>query len=287
MGHLEQVRDISHARVPVVTEDEMAQHLRAQGVRVVRHRGRFWQQLMPGFYRTVHALARLSVEEATRPTLACWGFQTCLAERDADHANASVPMHVISDLDRFDEDLLPKSRRRCLRQARERAWLVELTGPDLLREQGYEVLLSARSRTGYGKLPTRKQYLAALERFGEPAQGIVLAGIVDGRLGGYAYGYAVDGTAYARNMVVATWALRTNISTGLHYEFIHACRRAATITEIVDGLHAREDEGVCRNKELLGVPLRHVPARLTMLPGAATVIRRRDPHKYYRLSGRG
>jgi hypothetical protein len=115
----------------------------------------------------------------------------------------------------------------------------------------------------------------------------VLAGIIDGKLGGYATGYAVDGTAYARNMVVATWALSTNISTGLSYEFIYACRRAKGIREIVDGLHAREDEGLCRNKELAGVPLQRIPAKLMMFPGTATAVRLHNPHKYYRLTGRG
>jgi len=287
MGQFD-VRDIDQSRVPVVTEAQLAEHLRSRGRRVVLHRGRHWRQLLPGFYRPVHDMARLSAAEATCPTLACWGFQARLDERDASRANASIPTHLVSDLDAFDEAALPKTRRHALRKARERAQLVELTGPGLLLEQGYEVLRSAHERTGYGRVPASEEhYLAGLADFGDPAAGIVLAGIVDGRLGGYLTGYAVDGTAYALTSVVATWALRSNIGTGLHYEFLLACRRAGGITEVVDGLHAREDEGLCRNKELLGVSLQHLPARLTMVPGAATAIRRRDPHKYYRLSGRG
>lgn len=287
MAELHDVRDVGECRVPDVSEAEWAEHVRSRGRRVVRHRGRFWQQLYPGFYRPVHDMARLSAQEATRPTPACWGFQARLTDHDAHRANAAIPTHLVTDLDGFDEASLPKTRRHALRKARERARLVELTGPALLREQGYEVLASAHERTGYGRLPSRDAYLASLDGSTGPAAGVVLAGIVDGRLGGYLTGHAVDGTAYAVTSVVATWALRSNMATGLHYEFLHACRRARTITEIVDGLHAREDEGLCRNKEMLGVPLVRLPARVTMAPGAATLIRRRNPHKYYRLTGRG
>lgn len=280
------VRDISEATVPVVSEAELAAHLLSRGLRVVEHRGRFWRQQTPGFYRPVHLLARLSRHEATRPRGAAWGFQACLDEPDAARANAAIPTHLITDVVNFDEQALPKTRRHTLRKARERAQLVELTGPALLREQGYEVLLSAHRRNGYGTLPTPDEYRAALDRFGEPAAGIVLAGLVDGRLAGYLTGHAVDGTAYATTGVVATWALKANVGTGLHYAFIEACRRAGGIREIVDGLHARENAGLCRTKEMNGAPVVRVPARMSMIPGAASVIRRRHPDKYYRLSGR-
>ncbi|MGY2003853.1 hypothetical protein [Blastococcus sp. SYSU DS1024] len=121
---------------------------------------------------------------------------------------------------------------------------------------------------------------------GSAAHCIVLAGLVDGRLGGYTSGHAVDGTAYARDMVIAGWALPTSISAGLMHEFFAACRRAGTVHEVVDGLHAREDEGLCRYREMLGIPVQRVPARLAMPPGVGAVIRRRNPHKYYRLTGR-
>ncbi len=287
MDRAKEVRDISEAHVPDVSEAERAKHLRARGRRVVQHRGRSWYQVLPGFYRPVHLMARLSAVEATRPALACWGFQARLTDDDAARANAFMPTHLVSELDSFDESSLPKGRRNTLRRARERAWLVQLTGPALLQEQGYEVLTSAHARTGYGPLPSsREAYLESLRDFGAPGSGVVLAGIVDGRLAGYLTGYAVDGTAYAADGVVATWALRTNISAGLFYEFVYACQRTKTITEIVDGLHARENEGLCRSKELNGIPLARVPARLTMVPGAAAVLRRRDPDKYYRMSGR-
>jgi hypothetical protein len=281
------MRDVHESSVPVVGEAEEAEHLRRGGRHVVLHRGRYWKQLQPGFYRPVHLLARLSAQQATRPTRACWGYQACLAEDDVHHANASIPVYLVSDLDAFDEERLRQGRRYKWRNARRHARLVELTGPAMLRSQGYDVLRSAHARMAYGHLPTRAAYLASLEGIGAPAQGVVMAGLVDGRLGGYLTGHAVDGTAYIRDVVVATDALKTHISTALTYEFIRACRRSGCIREVVHGLHARENEGLCRYKEWLGLPLRGVPARVTMLPGTAAVIRRLSPDKYYRLTGRG
>ncbi len=282
----DQVRDVSAARMPVVTEAQMGAHLAQHGSRVVEHRGRLWSPALPGFYRPVHLLARLSAREATRPSRTAWGYQACLLADDAEHADAAVPVHLVTDLDALDEPRLSRNRRRSLRKAREHVRFVELTGPGLLQREGYEVLRSAQARSGAGRLPGPREYHAQVGRLGDPAHGIVIAGLVDGRLAGYTSGHAVDGTAYARDLVVASWALDTGISTGLTYEFFWACRRNDAVHEVVDGLHARENEGLCRYKELSGIPLRRVPARLWMLPGAAALMRRRDPHKFYRLSGR-
>jgi hypothetical protein len=284
---LEQVRDVAAARMPVVTEAEMGTYLARHGTRVVEHHNRLWSPALPGFFRPVHLLARLTAREATLPTRWAWGFQACLTDGEAPHADAAVPVHLVSDLDAFDESRLSRNRRRSLRKAREHVRFVQLTGPDLLLREGYAVLRSAHERSGAGWLPGPREYRAQAGRVGDPAHGIVIAGLVEGRLAGYTSGHAVDGTAYARDMVVASWALDTGISTGLTFEFFWACRRNDAVREVVDGLHAREDEGLCRYKEMAGIPLRRVPARLWTVPGAAALMRRRDPDKFYRLSGRG
>ena len=282
-----QFREVGEACIPIVGEAEMAQKLRRDGKHVVVHKGRCWAEAHRGFYRPVNLLARLASEQATWPTIRAWGFQACLTESDARHANAALPVHLVSDLDRFAEESLSSSHRHQLRKARRQVRMVELTGPALLREQGYEVLISSLKRTAHRSPSSRAEYLAALQHFDEPAHGIVLAGLIDGRLGGYITGYAVDGTAYVGSVVIATEALSTHISTGLTYEFIFACRRSRGIHELVHGLHAREDKGLCHYKERMGLSVRRVRSRVTMLPGAGAVIRRRSPHAYYRLTGRG
>jgi hypothetical protein len=281
----DEVGDIGQARIPVVTESEYAEHLRRLGRRVKHHRGRFWRESRPGFYRPVHDLARLTVRQATRPTVACWGFRACLTESDAHLANARSPVYLVSDLGEFDEDVLPSSRRYELRKARRLSRLVHLTGPAVLREQGYQVLRSAHSRNQYGSLPTMKRYLEELEHFSSRANGIVLAGLVDGTLGGYVTGFAVDATAYVQAVVISTEALSTQLSTGLTYEFMHSCRRSPGIEELVHGWHTPEDEGLCWYKNRLRLPLRRVPTRIGLLPGTAAVLRWRHPHQYYRMTG--
>jgi hypothetical protein len=286
IGGLEQMREARESCMPVVAEKDIAEKLRRDGRRVVVHRGRYWTPAKAGFYRPVHPSARLSADEATRPTAACWGYQACLTSADARHANAAMPSHVVTDLDSFDEEQLPASRRYKLRKARRQAHLVELTGPALLREQGYEILVSARARTEYGTVPSREQYLAMVDRIADPAYGIVLAGLIDGRLAGYITGHAVDGTAYVGHVMIATEAMSTQLSTGLTLEFIYACRRSGKVQELVHGLHAREDEGLCRYKAWLGLPVERMPSRVVMLPGLGPLIRRRKPDAYYRLTGR-
>jgi len=64
------------------------------------------------------------------------------------------------------------------------------------------------------------------------------------------------------------------------------CQRSGGITELVHGMHAREDDGLCRYKDWLGLPVVRLPAKVRMLPGVASVIRHRKPHSYYRLTGR-
>lgn len=288
MGTVEQVRDIGESCMPVVSEAVLADLQRRQGKRVVEHAGHRWTEARFGFYRPVNALARLSAEDATWPTVRAWGFHACLTDADAHRANAAFPAHLVSDLAAFDEVRLPSSRRYKLRKARKQVHMVELTGPGLLREQGYDVVVSARTRTRYGHVPTNDEFLASLQHFGEPAFGIVLAGLIHGKLGGYMTGHAVDGIAYVDDVLIASAALSTTeISTGLMYEFIYACRRSGQIHELVHGLHAREDEGLCRYKEWLRLPVRRLPSRVRMVPGAGAFIRRRNAHVYYRLTGRG
>jgi hypothetical protein len=278
--------DVDSCVVPNVSESQRADFLRRTGELVIDHRGRSWHQVKPGFFRPVHLLARLSASEVTRPTAACWGYQACLTEDDAHYANSGVPAYVTSDLQQFDEERLPQSRRYKLRKARRCARVVQLTTPAWLREQGHDVLRSSLARTGHVPLPRSRRYIARLDHVGDPAAGVTLAGLIEGRLAAYLTGHAVEGTAYVDDVVIASWALDTNVGTALTYEFMFACRRSGGIRELVHGLHAREDAGLCRYKEWLGLGVQLVPSRVSLLPPVGSLIRFLRPHSYYRLTGR-
>ena len=54
------------ARLAMMTEAGVAEWLASDGVRVVEHRGRHWQEVVPGFFQPVHYLARFDADSARR-----------------------------------------------------------------------------------------------------------------------------------------------------------------------------------------------------------------------------
>jgi hypothetical protein len=270
-----------------MSEAAMAAWLRDREVRTVLHRGRWWFESRPWFYRPVHHLARLSAEQATRPAPLCWGFHTALREEDAFAANSSFPTHRVVDLEAFDESRLSSNRRYQLRKARRLTEIVQLTTPELLLADGYRVRRSATERTGHGRLPSEDEFRRDVDVSLRPGRWLLLAGLVTGALAGYVEGYAVEGVAYLGELYVATEALRTNVSTALQVEFALIARRSPGIGELVHGVEAVDDPDLTRYKERLGFPIAPVPARLSLLPGAGSLLRRVAPSSYHRLTGGG
>ncbi|MFY0583202.1 hypothetical protein ACN28S_60925 [Cystobacter fuscus] len=160
-----------------------------------------------------------------------------------------------------------------------------MTGPELLEEQGHALVLDALSRTQHKKPPSREQYLQQVRKYFRGNHWCVLAGIIDGKLGGYLDGYVVDGVAYGSNAYYATWALPTNISTGLVFEFAQLCRRLQCVHTFTGGLHSRENPQLSQFKDDMGFVVDPVPIKWEMSPLAQTFIRRHRPHAYYRLTG--
>jgi hypothetical protein len=112
-------------------------------------------------------------------------------------ARIALPVHLLADVAGYTSDALSRRYRRNLRVCGQRATIVELTGPALLREQGFEVERSAVRRTGYGHADSHELYLADLNHFFMSSSQLVLAGMVDGRLGGYLTGTLVRVSAKA------------------------------------------------------------------------------------------
>lgn len=279
-----QMRDVSEAVLTSMTEEEMANWRCQQGMHVVCHRGRYWEEVRPGFYQPIHWLARLSAEQATRPTPLCWGFRGVLCEDDAATANGTMPVHLLSDVEGYDFQNLPPKRRYDLRKCRKLVKIVEIVEPTLLQEQGYEVLVSALTRTAYSKAPSREDYLANLVNYMNLGRRLVLAGLIGLKLGGYLDGYAVNHTAYIDHVYIATEAMTSQVGIGLVFEFVQACCRGK-ISEVVYGQHSREDTALCFFKERIGFPVNYVPTKVKINPIVREFIRRQRPHVYYRLTG--
>jgi hypothetical protein len=256
--------------------------------RTVLHRGRYWRETFPGLFEPIHPMARLTPWEATRPSPRCWGYHAALTESCTSEANSSMPMHLLADLDDFSADSVSSNRRYHLRRSQRQVTVVQVTGAGPLEREGYEVFRSAQARTGnpYRAARSKAEFLAEMEWYLSRPSAIVLAGLVDDRIGGWVAGYAVDGTAYIEIVDLATEALSTHIGTGLHFAFVEACRRSPGIREIAHSPHIPEDAALAVFKEGIGFPVVHVPSNAWMLPVADTLVRRRKPLLHYRLTGR-
>lgn len=281
-----EVKDASTARFRVLTEQELAECRRREGVRVIQHGAHYWaQQGAPGFFQPVHMLAALTPEEVTRPTPWCWGYRAALTPETSGAANGTMPIVRSPELDAYDVDSLSANRRNKLRKCQRLVRIVQLTGPALLLEQGYDVVVDALSRTGHKKVPSREKFAADVRRYFQGDHWCVLAGLVDGRLGGFLDGYVVDGIAYGGSAYYASWALPTNIATGLVFEFAQTCRRSGGIRILVNGLHSREAPQLSQFKDDMGFVVEHVPIKWSLNPLAKALIRRHRAHAYYRLTG--
>ncbi len=280
------IRDASAATFAPLTERELAERRRNEGARVIEHGGHHWEQVgAPGFFQPVNLLARLTPERATRPTSLSWGFRAALTPESAGASNGKLPIVRLPDLASYEPTSLSANRRNKLRKCQRLVRIVQLTGPELLVEQGYDVVVEALSRTGHKKPPSRERYLAEVKKYFQGEHWCVLAGLIDDKLGGYLDGYVVDGVAYGFNAYYATWALPTNISTGLVFEFAQLCRRLGNVHTLVGGLHSREVPQLGQFKDDMGFVVEHIPIKWEMNVLARTFIRWHRPHAYYRLTG--
>jgi hypothetical protein len=279
------VRPASEAIVRSLSEEALASWRIERGERVVERSGRYWRMSRPGFWEPVHWLARLRSDEARRPA-PCLGFRSVLRDEDAQAATGALPAHVLEPVATWGTQLLSKNRRYRLRKARRLVELVELTDAALLEEQGYDVVRSSLARTGAAEPPSREEYARSLAREGVGRPLTFFAGLSEGRLAGYLGGWAVDGTGYFQRLHIRTEALATQVGTALVFAFVEACQRGGDVREIVNGLHAPEDEALSAYKNGIGFPVRRYPARVWLVPGTARLLRRLRPDTAYRLTGR-
>jgi hypothetical protein len=282
-GDPDAIRDV---RVVPLTEEERAASLAACGATVVRHRGRPWHAVRPGFFEPVHLLARLEAHEATRPSPLAWGFRAALASGSAPAADATLPLHVLEDLQSWDPGRLSPRRRGKLRRCGRDAVIVPLREGRLLEEQGYAIYASHLARTRHRRVPAEPAFRAQARRLVTAGRPLVLVALVEGRLAGWVHGTAVEGVAYVDDVVVGTAFLPHQLGLGLNVELLLAFRRSPGLHTVVHGLHAREDPGLDEFKEGLGFRVVRVPARVSLPAPVRLWLRLRRPHVHYRLTGR-
>jgi len=273
------------AEVRVLAEAEFAALRREEGARVVEHRGRYWQEILPGFYEPLPYLARLRTEEATRPTWRCWGYRAALADEDSAEANATMPVHIIRDLQSYGESKISRRKRDHLRQSLRTLSLLHLTDSALLAERGYEVYLSHARRLKMNRVLSKDDYLGLVRSWTKDRRQLVIAGLHDGVLCGYMHSYLVEHVGYLATLHIATEALHTNLSVALYFITLRIMSRYHATTATV-GLHRPEQKGLGRFKHHLGFELAYIPCRLVLPPFVAFGIRTLRPYTYYRFTGR-
>src|SRR5262245_43612294 len=266
---------------------ELAAMRTQEGDAIVLRDGRHWRPVYPGFYQPIHLLARMRPADVRQPARFCWGFRAALADEHAAEANASVPVHLLTDVHAFDERRLGRNRRSDLRRSRRQVEFRRLSTPALLLEQGYPVFMSSIQRLRHRRPLTLPEYRRRVLRRAAHGRRLFIAGLVDGKVSGYLDSYASDGVLYNDEIFIASDALRTGIGTGLYVETFLASMGDVTLRMICNGVHRPEDPDLCRFKAGLGFRVVHVPARIVIAPPVRAFLRLRRPATYYRLTGDG
>lgn len=279
------MRRVTDPELTVMTEAEFALMRKHEGATVVQNDGRHWEVPTPGFYQPIHPLARFRADALRRPSLLCWGYRAALREEDEGAANCSIPVHLLTDVQKFDESLLNRNHRRDLRKCRRQVELRRVRDPTVLLEQGYGVFRSAQLRVPFGRAMTKEQYQQRVARRASDPMRVFVAGLIHGRLAGYVESYAVDGVLYLHEIFVATEFLSSGIGTGLYVETIEIGARSGAIREVCSGIHTPERPGITAYKVSLGLQIVQIPAYIAWPTLVGAYIKARRPLTYYHLTG--
>jgi hypothetical protein len=279
-------RDWRQATLPMMRESDLARWVRAGAGKVVEVEGRHWVEVVPGFYQSLHYLARFTAAEFVRPSLLCWGMRAVLAEPDATVANVATPVHVLPDLAAYGPERLCRRRRQEIAKAERHVDLLALESPDLVLAQGYPLAQAAAARNPRNR-PVPEAAFKGWVEAAFTAPGPVVLGMLQGdRLLGFSFSFAIDGVAYSHQAFIG------DLGRSLHLDLLcfHAealmAQRTPGVHTVVNGLHAPENEGLCAFKRRQGLIVAQYPSLTTMHPLAGSVIRRLRPHQFYRLTGR-
>jgi hypothetical protein len=279
-------RDWREATLPMMREADLARWVRAGGGKVVEVEGRFWAEVVPGFYQSLHYLARFTAAEFVRPSLLCWGMRAVLAEVDAPAANVATPVHVLPDLAGYGPGRLCRRRRQEIAKAERNVDLVVLEKPDIVVQQGYALALEAAARNPRNRPVPQAAFKTWVEDAFVAPGPIVLGMLLGNRLLGVSFSFAIDGIAYSHQAFIGCAGRSLHLDLLCFHAEALMAQQTPSIHTMVNGLHAPENEGLCDFKRRQGLVLAQYPSLTTMHPLAGSVIRHLRPHQFYRLTGR-
>ncbi|HPG41151.1 MAG TPA: hypothetical protein PLP19_10860 [bacterium] len=279
-------RDISIVTLNSFTPAEHVQWRRKCGKTIIESHGVYWQEIKRGFYQPSHLLYKCRPEQIALPKLMAWGVRAALTDEYISQANSHFNVHTISDLQNYDLEQWSSNRRNQYRRSMKRCRFVEILDKDILLQEGFAVVRDSFARIGHDRgTPDENNYRNKCCNYLNDGQNrnMILAGLVDGKLGGIFEVYAVDGFAYLETANFADFALSSYVSIGLHYEFIQVCRRSPAIHTLVHGQVAADDEGLRTYKKSLNFNEQSIPSLVKLLPGVSAAMRIIAPGKYAKL----
>lgn len=256
------------------------------GEHIVFANGHYWSMTSMGFYRATHWLARIPAADAVKPRRFCWGFHTTIRSCDADHANGYLPLHVLCNLPQYELGSLSPRRRNKVRNSYKQVEFVEVCSLEPLLAEGYDVVCSTQDRTAYRQWRTREQYQRYIDACLHKSRMTVVAGLIDGRIKGLAFCFAVGTTAYIHMVDIASDALKTNIGSGLLFEVAQIARRSRGLEELVNSPHTPEKPSLSEHKIGMGFDLVQIPSRVWFMPPTEKLVGVFRPAAYYRMTGK-
>lgn len=279
------VTDWCQAQLPMLREADLARWMSARGARIVEARGRYWNEVVPGFFQPLHYLARHHLHEIVSPRRFCWGMRAVLHEAEREQSNVVLPVHVMPDLKDYSLERLDRRRRQEIKKAMRAVDLVILDRPDRLIADGFPLVREATARNPRNRAIAEQHFAAWLEAaFAGPGP-IVLVMLQGESLLGFSFLFAIDGISYAHQAFIGDAGRRLHLDLLCFHAEASIAQRTANVHTLVNGLHARENEGLCSFKKRQGLIVADYPSLTTLHPAAGTMLRYLRPHQYYRLTG--
>ncbi len=263
-------KDIESVELVSFTEKEYANWLRSMNKPIVEKNGQYWLKVKKGFYQTTHLFSKNDLEQIQFPNLATWGIRSALSIKDQDKANINYHLHMITGekLENFSIDDLSSNRRSQIRRSFKKCDFVELLDKDVLYNEGFDLYKTSSDRIGRMNTQSKETYLPKCGNYINDGKNnhLVLAGFVDGRLGGYIEIVAVNGIAYLESANFHTFALPSYLSIGLHYHMIKICQKSPGIHTLVHGQVSHMKDSLRVYKKSLTFDEVQIPAFFKITP---------------------
>ncbi len=247
--------------------------------------GIWWRQVKPFYFQPADISARiLPGTGAPNPVRALGGYYHMVPGSNGN--NGHITFNEIRNPATFDLASIRKNRRAMIRRGLERLQINQITSPELLLTQGYDVYLDWERRT-VGVLVRRSNaaaYRLWIERITRHPYNLILGAFAEDRLVAWVIARAVGGRADLSKAFSHSAFHHMEPTSTLIYAYIIICGRNPTIITACDGLRSTKTS-LEEYKASLGFKHISYPAYIHMNPVVKPFVRHLLPDQYKRLMG--